>query len=200
MINAALLIVAMTPGVDDTIFLGSFELVGTCPEGRQVRADIAYGSLVRDDVDVTDWDNIWGYDPETGGIVPFPGVASDPIILDFGKTTYIAAHFHVPIGLPPDTFGWIGHTEYDYGQDLTASISAACGDFSAMAQACFVEASSGQNLVAWAVPPPATFCPLVPGQDYFFNVKMTDPSRPSSTCPPDAAACAVGLPNHISAP
>jgi hypothetical protein len=58
---------------------------------------------------------------------------------------------------------------------------------------------SGQNLVPWRVPP-GNFCPLTPGQDYFLNIKMTDPTRPSSTCATNAAQCAIGTANNFHNP
>ncbi len=175
------------------------------PQNRLTTSSMSYvpssNPPTRANVDMTSWDNIWGHADSTDAVVPWPGRSnSQPTILTFGKTQYLAAKFHVPVGTAPDTYGWISHTEYNYGQDLTASISPNCGDFSTMAQACFIAASSGQNLVAWAVPPPATFCPLVPGQDYFFNVKMTDPTRTSSTCSPTATSCVIGTSNNLHIP
>lgn len=202
MISAALLILAMTPGVDDTIFQSGYDDPDACPFGRQVLADIDYGTCIVDDVDVTQWSNIWGYDCLTGGTVPFPGSpggTGDATILDFGRTTYIAAHFHVPADLPTNTYGWITHTEYNYGLDLTASISTACGDFAPANPECLSVAISGQNLVPWRVGA-ANFCPLTPGTDYFLNIKPTNAMQGTSTCEPGTTSCAVGLANVTDLP
>lgn len=196
MISAALLILAMAPGVADTIFGSDFDDLEGCPTGRQTVADIDYlGQCADLSADVTEWSNIWGYSCDTGDTVPFPGLHVSPTIMNFRKDRYIAAHIHVPADLP-NVYGWISHGEYDYGQDLTASISTACGDFAPANPVCLTVAISGQNLVPWRVGD-GGFCPLTAGADYYFNIKMTDPGRPSSTCEDDAQWCAVMLPNHF---
>jgi hypothetical protein len=205
MISAALLILAMTPGVDDPIFRDGFEASGTCPDGRQVLANIAYAGddseTIRYNVDVREWDNIWGHATVFDDTVPFPGRPnSAPIILNFGTTTYIAAHFHVPAGALPNTFGWLTHTEYNYGTDVESAISTACGDFDPTSQACYSAGASGQILFVWAVPPPGTFCALQPGADYYLNLRATNPDATGPDCDPAASTCHFGSANNISVP
>jgi len=196
MTSAALLILALAPGVADPIFGSSFDDLEGCPSGRQTVADIDYlGACANLSADVTEWSNIWGYSCDTDGTTPFPGLHVSPTIMNFRKDRYIAAHVHVPADLP-NGYGWISHSEYDYGHDLTAAFSTACGDFAPANPACVVVAVSGQNLPPWRVGS-GGFCPLTPGADYFFNVKMTDPSAPSTTCDDAAAWCAVTLPNNF---
>ncbi len=195
--SAALLILAMAPGVADSIFGSGFDDLDGCPIGRQTIAEIDYpGQCVHFAVDVTEWSNIWGYSCDTGDTVPFPGLPVDATFMNFGKTSYIAAHFQVPADLP-NGLGWMTHTEYDYGGDLTASISTACGDFAPANPACLSVTVSGQTLVPWRLGS-GNFCPLTAGVDYFFNVRITDPDRPSTTCNADAASCAVSLVNNNS--
>jgi len=197
MLSAALLILAMAPGAADSIFGSDFDDLDGCPIGRQTVADIDYiGQCARLGADVTEWSNIWGYSCDTGGTVPFPGLPLDATIMNFGKTTYIAAHFQVPADLP-NGLGWMAHTEYDYGGDLTGSISTRCGDFAPANPTCLTVTISGQMLVPWRVGG-ANFCPLTPGTDYFFNVRITDPSRASTTCDSQAPWCAVSLYNSTS--
>jgi len=204
MISAALLLLAMAPGAADRIFQTSFDDPEGCPGGRQVLATIAYDvGCVIDNVDVTEWSNIWGYECGTGGTVPFPGItgtaSGDPTILDFGRTTYIAAHFHVPDDLPQDSYGWFVHTEYNYGADLTTSISANCGDFNPANPQCNTVATSGMNLTPWRVGG-GNFCPLVSGQDYYFNVKITNPDQNTTTCSSTSPTCAVSIVNNVFVP
>ena len=105
MLSAALLMLAMTPGVADTIFGSGFDDLDGCPLGRQTVADIDYlGQCVHFGVDVREWSNIWGYSCDVPGTTPFPGLGTDPTIMNFGKATYIAAHFQVPVDLP-DAYG-----------------------------------------------------------------------------------------------
>ena len=119
------------------------------------------------------------------------------MIADFGKYTYIAAHFYVPSGTPVTWLGWIVHTEYNYGHNLTAAISTSCGDFSPSAQACYVESVSGLNLVPWRTNS-GNFCRLQPNTDYYLNLRMTNPDEPSSTCSHGAEVCAVGTANAFA--
>ena len=198
--GAALLVVAMTPGVYDPVFHDGYEPVTECPAGRQEVAVIAYGA---DDtghaIDVTEWMNVWGrssaYDPP----VPWPGVdGSDPVFLDFGASTYVAAHLTVPAGTPLGWYGWLTHPEYNYGTDLTGAISPFCGDFSPAAQTCFTEATSGAPIVPWRTGQ-GSFCPLAPGGDYYLNLRLSGSlDRPG--CSTTMDSCAVGLVNHNGAP
>jgi hypothetical protein len=195
MLNAALLMLALTPGVADSIFGSDFDDLEGCPTGRQTVADIDYpGMCAHLSSDVTEWSDIWGYSCDADA-APFPGLHVAPTIMNFRKDRYISAHIHVSADLPND-YGWISHAEYDYGQDLTASISTACGDFAPANPVCRIDATSGQNLVPWRVGG-NNFCPLTPGADYYFNLKMTDPDRISSTCEDDALWCTVSLPNNF---
>jgi hypothetical protein len=200
MISAALLILAMTPGVNNTIYRDGFD-EGLCPAGRQTRANISWAGFTITNVDVTQWQNVWGHSTAFDGPQPWPGRGdSMPTFLNFTKTGYMALAFHVPAGSPPNLYGWLTHTEYNYGQDLTASISTACGDFNSGDVLCFANTVSGQNLAPWAVPPPNSFCPLLENGYYFLNLKMTDPTRPSQTCAPASPSCVVGTANNFHQP
>ena len=190
MLSAALLILAMTPGVTDPILRDGFD-ADLCPAGRQTRANISLGGFTLTNVDVTQWDNVWGrsniFDPP----IPWPGLAvSMPIILNFGESTYMSLRFHVPIDSP--------HTEYNYGKDLTAAISSDCGDFNPPSSVCHHETVSGQNLVPWRVASSGGFCLLTPDTDYFLNLKITDPDQVSPTCAPSAPSCAIGTANNFN--
>jgi hypothetical protein len=197
MTSAALLILALAPGVADSIFGTGFDDLEGCPDGRQTIADIDYlAQCAHLGTDVTEWSNIWGWTCD-GDTVPFPGLPIDATIMNFGKQTYIAAHLHVSDNLQ-NGYGWLVHTEYDYGGDLTASMSTRCGDFAPANPACLSTTTSGQLLVPWRVGT-GNFCPLQPNTDYYFNVKFTNPDQPSSTCNvPAAPSCAVSLSNSTS--
>jgi hypothetical protein len=175
-----------------------------CPSSpltRLTTSSISYvpSSGTRAGVNMTVWDNIWGNATSTDPTIPFPGRSnSQPSILSFGRTQYLAAKFTVPAGMVNNTYGWISHTEYNYGTDLTVAISSSCGDFAPSNPACKAVTQSGQLLVPWSVATPATFCPVVPGQTYFLNIKMTDPSLPGDGC--NATSCVVGTSNNLHIP
>lgn len=199
MLSAAILVLAMAPAGDDTIFQDDFDATSACPAGRQVLADFAYGGdnslRNRYNVDVTQWDNIWGHATALDAVVPFPGRSNAvPIFLNFDPSSYIAAHIDVPAGMQPNTYGWIAQTEYNHEADLTAAISTSCGDFSPAAQTCFSQGIGGGNLVPWAIPPPNTFCPLQPGVGYYLNLKVVNSSECASS------TCVVGTSNNIHVP
>ena len=200
MLTAALLALAAAPVAYDPLFHDAFEQTTSCPAGLQKFSDIGYvgdniSGDVRYNVDVTEWKNIWGHATASDATVDWPGRPnSSPVIMNFGKVTYIAAHFRVPQGTPPSWFGWITHTEYVYGHNLTGAISRYCGDFSPNAQACFINSKSGQNLVPWRTRV-GNFCPLEPNTDYYLNLKMTNPNEASATCARTSSSCAIGTAN-----
>jgi hypothetical protein len=203
MLSAALLVLAAAaPGVYDPVFHGDFEQNSTCPAGRQLYSDLGYvgdnhsGDL-RYHVYLGEWENIWGHADPYDTTTPWPGRGnSAPVIAEFGKTTYIAAHFYVPPGAPLTWLGWITHTDYNYGHNITAAISTECGDFSPAAQTCFIQSQSGQPLVPWRTNTGA-FCRLQPDTDYYLNLKMTNPNEPSPTCSQHADVCAIGTANAV---
>lgn len=200
MLSAALLVLALTPAGTDTIFDDGFDTTSACPAGRQLFTDFAYvgddSQRNRYNVDVTLWDNIWGHATALDDVVPFPGRSnSAPVFLNFGASTYMAAEFHVPANAQPNTYGWIGQTEYNHEADLAAAISPNCGDFSPAAQHCFSQGVGGGNLVPWAVAPPNSFCALQPGATYYLNLKVVNASECAS-----ATDCVVGTVNNIHVP
>ncbi len=205
MLSAALIVLAAVAGGGDTIFQDSFDASGTCPAGRQTAANIAYvgddTGRVRYNVDLTEWENIWGHATALDDVVPWPGRAnSAPIMLNFGTTTYIAAHFHVPAGTAPNTYGWLTHTEYNYGTDVESAITTACGVFDPTSQLCYTAGVGGQNISPWAVPPPGTFCALQAGGDYYLNIRARDPQDLGTDCNPAMSTCAFGTANNFHVP
>lgn len=200
MLTAALLVLAAAPVAYDPLFHDAFEQATSCPAGLQKFSDIGYvgdnvSGDVRHSVDVTEWKNIWGHASASDALVDWPGRPnSAPVIMNFGKATYIAAHFRVPAGTSTQEYGWITHTEYNWGHDLTASISRYCGDFRPANPACFSEIVGIANLVPWRTRV-SNFCPLEPDTDYYLNLKMTDPNEASTTCVRTSSTCAIGTAN-----
>jgi hypothetical protein len=200
MLSAALLVLAMVPGdVYDPIFHDGYEPASQCPVGRQEVALIAYGfNDTGHAIDVTEWANIWGRESAFDPPIPWPGIASSyPLFLDFGGSTYIAAHFAVPEDNSQNWLGWFTHPDYNYGTDVTGAISPSCGDFSPAARACFTATTSGQVVVPWRTSPGA-FCNLVHGNDYYLNLKLSGSlTRPG--CSPTLDSCTLSLLNNFSA-
>jgi hypothetical protein len=182
------------------------------PQNRLTTSAISYvpsGSPpTRTNVNMTSWDEIWGHATSTDTpAVPFPGRSnSQPTILNFGRTQYLAAKFHVPANaVPGTTYGWITHTEYNYGVDLTATISPNCGDFndtSDLPPVCVVVgALSGQQIVPWRVALlNSNFCQVTAGQDYFLNIRPANPTQGTTTCAASAPQCKIGTSNNTHVP
>jgi hypothetical protein len=170
------------------------------PELRMTSSNVAYvpSSGTRQGVDLTSWDNIWGHSTAADTTVAWPGRHdSQPSILSFDRNKYIAAKIVVPAG-QSNSYGWIVHTEYNYGLDLTTSISTTCGDFNPTNPLCKSVTTSGMNLTPWRAPPGANFCPLTPGTTYYFNIKATNPAQGTSTCPASSNTCVIGTSNNFS--
>jgi hypothetical protein len=174
----------------------------TCPAGQITRSSVSYfptGTGIRNNVDVTQFDNIWGHSTGTDTIVSWPGRSDAyPSILAFNKTGYIAAKFTVPTNVNTILYGWLTHAEYNYSTDVTVSISTSCGDFHPADPACSATTTSGQNLVPWRLPTSAnhSFCLLTPGTTYYLNIKAANPATPWIGCPANQATCALGTVNN----
>ena len=169
------------------------------PANRLTTSNIAYvpSAGTRQGVSLTSWDNIWGNSTATDTTVAWPGRHdSQPSILQFDRNKYIAAKIVVPVGQGP-SYGWIVHTEYNYGLDLTTSISTTCGDFNPVNPLCKSVTLSGQNLTQWRVGT-GGFCPMLPGTTYYFNIEATNPAQGTTTCAASSPTCVIGTSNNFS--
>jgi hypothetical protein len=169
------------------------------PGSRLTSSSIAYvpSAGTRSGVDLTLWDNIWGHSTSGDTTVGFPGRHdSQPSILSFDRTKYIAAKIVVPAGQGA-SYGWIVHTEYNYGLDLTTAISTTCGDFNPVNPLCKSVTTSGMNLTPWRVGG-GNFCPLLAGQTYYFNIEATNPAQGTTTCAASSPTCVIGTSNNFS--
>jgi len=169
------------------------------PGNRLLTSNVSYvpSSGTRMNVDLTSWDNIWGHSTSTDPVVTWPGRHdSQPAIRSFDRNKYIAAKIVVPPGAPA-SYGWIVHTEYNYGLDLTTSISTTCGDFNPVNPVCKTVATSGMNLTPWRVGG-GNFCPLVPGTTYYFNIEATNPAQGTTTCAASSPTCVIGTSNNFN--
>lgn len=169
--------------------------VGACngPAGltRQTTGTVKYvmsaGQATRD---LTSWAEIWGHSTPTDVTVPWPGRSSSPPIITMNRTSYIAAQFTVPQNVSPTLAGFIQRTTYSYGIDMTAAISATCGDFSPPNPQCRSTIPTA-DFPHWQTNPSGNQCPLPPGV-YYLNIKATDPNQASTTCPQGSPACPMG--------
>jgi len=168
---------------DNLIFWNDFDS-SDCPAGRITSSSLLYysalGMPTADNVDMTEWESIWGRALPGGDIEYWPGQDSvTVVVLDFVRTGYIAAHFNVPDGAEYN--GTLNHGTYLAGAGLTAAISTACGDFTHVEPRCQRQAGAGETLARWRTTDSAGQCTLGPG-DYYVNIKLTDPEQQVAGC------------------
>lgn len=148
-------------------------------------ANISYGGVdprLRLNVDLREWDNIWGYAAYNTPLTPWPGVGgASPVIWYFPTLGYTASHFRTPANVAAYT-GQFTHPEFAGGvrAAVTMSISTIPGDFSKglPTAGCLRTAeASGANLVLWKGTPnaPTSWCNLLPNTDYWVNMIVTEP-------------------------
>ena len=204
MIIAALVLAGILPlgGEMDAIFADGFD-ADACPPGRIERSDIEYyvgGALA--DVDLTSFDEVWGrlgsqYPPE-----PFPAGSSAPTILEFPLAGYVAARSSIAPETPDYYVGRFYYTDLA-GTDnprIDFSISTRCGDFSPSLGLCVTfGAVADSPMVGWSfVRGDFSECVLERGRDYYFNVRISDPSMTYPQCPGDV--CAVSTATSVALP
>ena len=179
----SLLLVTPFSHAEDIIAWDGFESQG-CPDGRLASSDILYYSTsgwpIARDVDLTEWENIWGAAAPAGTLMSWPGQTSVTIVIQqFQRDRYIAAHFRVPEGTTYT--GFLNHGTYFAGAQLTGAISRWCGDFTHVEPHCTREAGAGEALIRWRTEDSTGQCTLDPG-DYYVNIKLTDPSQQVAGC------------------
>ena len=196
---AALLFAASISGSTDVVFNEGFD-GDTCPDGRISRSNISYGSAgTRSNVDVTEFENIWGHGGSQDPTVPWPGYpGTSPIIEDFTRDGYIAAKFHTPIVLLPTLSGFFKSPSYPGGPNVDFAISEQCADFYPDQSGCLAaDASQGDTpLVYWRTTQGLFYCILQPDTDYYINMRFTDPETNDPNCNDDENTCPVHTLNY----
>jgi hypothetical protein len=179
-------------GCPATIYTGNQALT------RLTTSTISYGiyDLTRT-ADTRNWENIWGHVSNTDNAQLWPGpTSSQPVIRDFGRTTYLAAQFHVPAGFSTTAFGQYLHANNPPGPPVTASFSTTCGDFSPQpGTGCVVQQwpNDFSSALFWkSQSQNPSFCPLQPDTDYYLNMKLSDPAT-TTWCSAGSATCYVYL-------
>lgn len=176
--------------------------VSSCPAGLQESANVAYTISLSPALatDVRVFDNVWGRNVSNGEIVPWPGRNFVAFPTNYDKTKYISAKFHVPAtGLSPTLNGALKYSDDLAGPRITTSISTTCGEFNPanLGQGCLTTNQWKNNTIAkWKLTsgnPSLVACALTPGQDYYLNIKTTDPSISMPAC--SGNSCKLGVIN-----
>lgn len=153
-------------------------------------------TTLRNNVDLTVWDNIWGHNTASDTLVPWPGFpGSNPVIKNFGKTQFLAAKLHTTSSTTLS--GFYKNISYNGGPNLTMAISTTCGSFSPTQSACLKEnvPASDQGMVYWRMSAGTSFyCHLDGNTDYYVNIKLADPAATGPNC--SGSTCYVHVQNN----
>lgn len=199
-----LLTIAMAATQPDAIFKDGFQFnSAACPiiidpgdglfRTLLLRGNITYGvyQAQRPNVDLTEFDNVWGHNSATDSGTPWPGVGgAAPVIRNASTLSYVSARFEVPLGTRSSANGFFSHPSYiappagpgGERQRLTMAISQQCGDFTDYlpTPGCLVEnvPASDAVLTRWKLTAnaPGSQCNLWPGGAYYVNMMFTDPT------------------------
>lgn len=173
----------------------------SCPAGRLTNGTITYPNVPqggsRPNADLTRFENIWGHANSTDAEQPWPGASGAvPAIAGWGKTQYVAAKFTVPAGFVPNVYETLGVSTYNSGPELTMSVSQQCGDFSTPTNQYCMKTGVDTGDYFWkvVVSPYTNGCPLIPGQSYYINMKMTAPQ--ASDCG-GQSVCKLATTNQV---
>lgn len=195
--TSALLLSASLLAAGDVVFSDTFDLsLDGCPDSsiRASRGDIRYpttGYSLRQDVDLTLFENIWGHSNNNDSVVPWPGRnGSSPALLHFGKNQFFAARFHVPPGITTTSSGFYGYSTYFSGPLMEIAISTTCGDFLPTNTACVSTRGAGESFGKWRISPNVQNCPLTPDTDYFVNGRLVNAQPQDCIGQPE---CSIGL-------
>jgi len=152
------------------------------PRTLLTTSGISYGVYPqqRPNVNVTEWNNIWGYNNTTASSpTPWPGVGgASPVLRNFTRTSYIGAHFRT--GSSTSWTGNFSNPSFAAGPNVTMAISTVCGDFSdhLPTPGCLTQdvPTADANLVKWkfTTNAPGSYCNLQPNTDYYVNMMFTD--------------------------
>ncbi len=171
----------------------------SCPAGRQTVADVCYSygpANCANSTDVTKFENFLGRSTPGDTPVVFPGKQGFAIFKNMQKTQYIAMKFVAP-STPLNWWGKTWKNSTTAGPNTDSSISSTCGDFQPANQWCSnANVVPGGTVAQWKLPAYTgpSFCPLVPGQTYFLNIRITDPNTTHHDC--SGSVCNVGLQNN----
>lgn len=174
-------------------------------------SNISYvlGTAVRPNVNLLEWDNVWGHATTTDSTTPWPGpVGALPVIKQFTRGSYMGVHFKTPAS--GGVAGTFTHANYIGDPNIVMAISKTCGDFTqnlpnppnlgcrvdhAMGSADWTGVPSSDSAMVrykFTANAPASYCNLEPNTDYYVNMYFADPAQVTDRCSQGAATCPLG--------
>jgi hypothetical protein len=136
---------------------------------------------------LVDWDQILGRIERGGPVIPWPGVGGSQAGIHIRKNQYIGLKFHVPANTALTLSGMLVHPSYPSAvPGIAASFSTTCGNFTPAQPACLNTNArpTDDPIFHWTTDPTNTnpyICTLIPGQDYYLNLKFVNPQDVNST-------------------
>jgi hypothetical protein len=175
---------------------------GAEPFGRINTATITYvpsGTGSRDNAPITTWENVFGHSTATDDEVAFPGRSDSAPVLRIPRDGYVALQIDVPGDFDTSKYGWVTHTEYNFGADLTVSISTTPGDFNPATALTVVDLVGAATLAQWHGSTATSHggALVEPGNTYYYNIKVKDPSAPWRDPPGNQPTNPVGFANEV---
>ena len=175
----------------------------SCPPGRLMTTQLSLrydglGGSVRN-MDVTQADNIFGYNSWTDPRMSFPWKQNYTIFWGFPRTAgaYVAAQFTVPVSTPANQSGILQNLETMPGPGTDWALSQVCGDFSPAAQHCASSnVISGRRYGVYKLPglPATAGCDLQAGGTWYMMFRLTNPAAGGQNC--FSTTCRFGVQNN----
>lgn len=163
---------------------------------RQLNAQVcdAGGSACRGSVDVTKFENVFGYNAAGGAPTTWPGRRNLQQRISISNNNFVALQYTVPAGYPSGANGKYGYftlVDTNYFGTTTIKVSKTCGDLaptSAISPNCILNNAHGSGTFFWSTytsgPDYQASCALTPGETYYMHIIHADLAAPgTSTCP-----------------
>lgn len=177
------------------------------------RSNVSYGisgQAERQNVDLLEWNNIWGYATATGAQVPWPGAGGTlPFLKQFTRNGYLCAHFRTPsASVAAPLTGFFTNPNYSDNPRVVMAISRTPGDFTQdlPTAACRADHQTGDadwsgfpmsdgQMLRWKFTEnaPNFYCNLAPDTDYYVNLYVADPNEVTAKCPQGSGTCRIGI-------
>lgn len=175
------------------LFSNGFEFVQPVVANQLTRSGIHYGPYVltlRPNVDVTEWNNIWGHQNPTDAVSPWPGVSgSSPVIAAFDRTMVLCIHFRTPavvhFGMFTYPINWVAADQKELA-GIDIAISPIRGDFHAAGAASRINQIPGDSVIMsytgpqanpqGVFPDPSSIAVVRPNSDYYLNIRAHFPT------------------------
>lgn len=168
------------------------QCTGVAPAGlaRQTTGSVTQyttTTVMRNNVDVTNWSQVWGFDAVSGSSSAWPTINNMLQSPRITKNSYIAVAFTVPSTFTG--YGDLKETTTGSSGPVSMTISECPGHFNSTVKPlpakCQVNLTAeGGAKLAWHTDPAVTTkCTLTPGKTYYLNVITANLSTPTtSTC------------------